>query len=333
MACCNIPLGPRCSPLLGDACAAKCSCNHIGGSNIVGGSIGQPLTSHIAVSWHPCPFDNEQPEWDGCSKAIACGPGCSEADCASQGVYGWCCATAPNGHQLCTGFISQTACLQDINSGGCIDWQGHNTRRWTSAGDNNGPPSGFCAACVTPPTTSCCGCDWCCDGLNGQECTAFREFSFENLPTPNSSPCLGTSCPTAPPRPVCRRAEFAVGKRPTQHDATCYTPDPPNRRGRHELFSLDRIRARDLGSGGRCSSPGGECNTGQQCRTYYGHVGRGADFTPTTRTVGWLCGQENRCNDGSKRANRCRIQKRPDGRHSFECAYRSPCPERPVPCL
>ena len=178
-------------------------------------------------------------------------------------------------------------------------------------------PYEFCFFCG--PAPSCCGCDWCCDVIPEGGCVSLRNYPWENLPISNVGPCVGNSCPTVAPAPVCRREEFALGKRPAAHE-------PPERGGtghvgRHELHGLGPTRAIDR-------APGVE-----ECRTYYGHVGRGAPALPTSRTVGWLCGQYNRNQSSTKMANRCYPSKRPDGRHSFNCAYRVPCPEKPVPCL
>lgn len=166
---------------------------------------------------------------------------------------------------------------------------------------------------------SCCGCDWCCDEVTAVECRAKKAYSWENLSIGKEQACIGNSCPSTPPLPVCRREEFVLGKRPAAHEL-------PERRGtahvgRHELHSLGPVRGID-------QAPGVE-----ECRTYYGHVGRGAPLAPTQRTVGWLCGQYNRNQSSTKRANRCYPSKRPDGRHSFHCAYRVPCPEKPEVCL
>lgn len=191
--------------------------------------------------------------------------------------------------------------------------------------------------CANTGSTSCCGCDWCCDGF--APCPQNRVYAFENLPISHSRGCLPDGdCGQSVPRPVCRRAEFAVGRRPTAHEPPCSTPDPANRIGRHELHSLNRIRARDLrssssGTDSRCSTSTLACDREPECRTYYGHVGRGHGIGSNNKHVGWLCGQENRCQASTKRANRCYPNKRADGRHSFECAYRSPCPEKPSVCL
>jgi len=178
------------------------------------------------------------------------------------------------------------------------------------------------ASCSGLP--SCCGCDWCCDRVSSGDCTTKRIYSWENLPAPKTTPCSGNSCSDGPHRPDCRRAEFALGKRPAAHE-------PPERGGtdhigKHEMHSANRIRAMDR-------APGTE-----ECRTYYGHVANGAPLSPTTRKVGWLCGHANRRDTATgalngKTAHRCYPNKRPDGRHSFECAYRPSCPEKPSVCL
>jgi hypothetical protein len=175
----------------------------------------------------------------------------------------------------------------------------------------------ICSECPSEP--SCCGCDWCCDEVSAVVCSSEKTYPWENLPIPSTRACIGNSCPQTPPAPVCRREEFALGRRPTAHE-------PPERGGtghvgRHELHSVGPVRAIDR-------APGTE-----ECRTYYGHVGRDAPVSPVARTVGWLCGQYNRRAATTKRANRCYLSKRPDGRHSFQCAYRVPCPEKPAVCL
>lgn len=198
-----------------------------------------------------------------------------------------------------------------------------------------------CEDCASSPcgtVRACCGCDWCCDYCSTPPCEALKTYPWQNLPVSRAGQCPSpTVCPTSAGRPVCRRAEFAVGRRPQAHEPPCATPDPTNRIGRHELHSLNPIRARDLrppADTRNCqSSSVPACDKDPECRIYYGHVGRGAPLTPTQRTVGWLCGQENRCQSSTKRANRCYPNKRADGRHSFECAYRSPCPEKPAVCL
>jgi hypothetical protein len=169
------------------------------------------------------------------------------------------------------------------------------------------------AGCVRP---SCCGCDWCCNEIDSADCLAQKSYSWENLPIPKSEACSFGSCPELPPSPVCRREEFALGRRPVEHE-------PPEsgvgvgRINRHELHSQGRIRAID------------RAPPTEECRTYYAHMGPGDAVVPLRRNIGWLCGQRNWRDSTSKRANRCYPSKRPDGRHSFNCAYRIPCPEKP----
>lgn len=204
-------------------------------------------------------------------------------------------------------------------------------------------PAGFtfhpCKSCSQNPCQpgGCCGCDWCCDRCGDQSCHSIRQFSWENAPRFTNTACFNTlNCPVSPPRPICRRAEFAIGRRPQAHEPPCTTPDPTNRLGRHEMHSLTAIRARDLrtsaaGTDRRCNTSTAACDRDPECRIYYGHVGQAG----SSRTIGWLCGHENRCKltgVGQKLANQCYPNKREDGRHSFECAYRSPCPEKPAVC-
>lgn len=168
---------------------------------------------------------------------------------------------------------------------------------------------------LCPPPPTCCGCDWCCNDVAGG-CTSLKKYEWENLPAPSSQRCVNGSCATPVPKPVCRRAEFLPGKRPLAH--VTQTPSGQSKDGRYELHSEHPIRAID------------ELPQIEECRTYYGHVGEG----PLGRyNMGWLCGQWHRSNPTTKRANQCYINKRADGRHSFECAYRVPCPEKPTVCL
>jgi hypothetical protein len=170
------------------------------------------------------------------------------------------------------------------------------------------------------PAKTCCGCDWCCDEVASPDCLSKKVYSWENQPIPKTEACIGNTCPSTPPNPVCRREEFAVGKRPLAHQGadSCIT-SAVNRSGRHELHSLGPVRAVD------CAPDSTEC------RTFYAHAGKGD--AQGGRNIGWLCGQYNRRVASTKRANRCYPSKRPDGRHSFNCAYRVPCPEKPAVCL
>lgn len=209
--------------------------------------------------------------------------------------------------------------------------------------DHTFKPCESCADVPSPCGTAlgCCGCDWCCNTCSGsQDCKNLRLYPWENAPHASSVRCTSVGylgqCGTTTPRPICRRAEFAVGRRPSAHEPPCTTPDPLNRKNRHELHSLNPIRARDLQPSStdnrRCNNLAAPaCDRDPECRIYYGHIGHGV---PGRRSsAGWLCGEEHRCaSDRRKRANWCVVAKRPDGRHSFECAYRSPCPERPALC-
>jgi hypothetical protein len=171
------------------------------------------------------------------------------------------------------------------------------------------------------PGPSCCGCDWCCNFIGEDSCEATRSYPWETLPRPQATLCVGAVCAGGVSSPVCRGGEFPIGKRPAAHE-------PPERGGtahvgRHELHSAGLTRAIDR-------APGVE-----ECRTHYGHIGRGGSSgsAPATKHSGWLCGQYNRRVSSTKRANSCYLSKRPDGRHSFNCAYRVPCPEKPAVCL
>ena len=174
---------------------------------------------------------------------------------------------------------------------------------------------------VCQPSSACCGCDWCCNHVSDADCASIRVYPWENLPTSHEEGCNGDLCPVTPPQPVCRREEFVPGKRPSVHEPPERGLVDNNRIGRHELHSLAPIRAIDRAP---------EVN---ECRTFYGQVSKHPSTGP--RHFGWLCGQRNRRQTGNsaKRSNRCIPSKRPDGRHSFQCAYRVPCPEKPTVCL
>lgn len=238
--------------------------------------------------------------------------GGASGDCCNQsnpcdshliGPVGICCVPPgqlPAGS--CQGYTTEACCAR---RGG--NWRGTNldSSNWCTG-----------SRCPTPP--SCCGCDWCCDEMIVSDCLALRSYPWETEPHPKLNNC-GSTPICGFNQPVCRYEEFAVGKRPAAHE-------PPESGGtshrfRHELHGVGPTRAIDR-------APGVE-----ECRTYYGHVGRGAPFAPATRSIGWLCGQHNRRLTSTKTANRCYPSKRPDGRHSFNCAYRVPCPEKPTVCL
>lgn len=202
-----------------------------------------------------------------------------------------------------------TAPCERYTTADCCSHIGGTWLGYASEGARVGDCVGNC------PGAACCGCNWCCDERPGVECTGLKVYPWENLPIPKTTPCVGNTCPETPPKPICRREEFVIGKRPAAHE-------PPltggSRGGRHELHSLAPVRAIDY-------APGIE-----ECRTYYGHVGKGLG---APKHLGWLCGQWHRTNTSTKRANQCHLSKRADGRHSFQCAYRVPCPEKPTVCL
>jgi hypothetical protein len=172
-----------------------------------------------------------------------------------------------------------------------------------------------------PSFPSCCGCDWCCNGDCPTTGQGAKVYPWEVLPEPHTTVCVGTNhdqCPATPQKPNCRYQEFAVGKRPAAHVSP---PPGESKGGRHELHSTSPVRAIDYPTGT------------EECRTYYGHVGKDTAAPASGRHIGWLCGQFNKNETQTKRANRCYPSKRPDGRHSFNCAYRVPCPEKPAVCL
>lgn len=256
--------------------------------------------------YHRLPVDCES-----FSPCIENGGGQGNATPGSSSVYGVCCMPPSfrvlwgNGAFGCEFYTSKTCC--NYHGG---DWKGSDPSNYRDCENQ------------CPQNPSCCGCDWCCDEVSSAECTGKRVYPWENLPIPKTTACIGTTCPTTPPPPVCRREEFVMGKRPAPHKvADDCGGMAVDRGGRHELHSVGPTRAKD------CAPDVDEC------RTHYAHVGRGAPSAPTTRTVGWLCGQHNRRVAGTKTANRCYPSKRPDGRHSFNCAYRVPCPEKPAVCL
>lgn len=322
--CC--PESYRCRPCEYETCGIYCPCQHITTNPIV----GEPIRSNLSGTRGPCGGPGEpDSEFTGCDTYVACdlsgGGCCAHPGCEAEGRYGYCCIQDVNtGCVISVDIMSRRLCLAqlpDFPSCPFIQSSARFTKTWTS---QDPPPPSFCLNPCGPDAPSCCGCDWCCD--NPIACEQLREFGFENLPVRRDEPCNGTQCARPAPRPLCRRAEFAIGKRPFLHEPSCASPDPVNRRGRHELHSLHAIRAVDLRPGSD------QCDRGNECRIYYGHIGRGAPSAPTRRTIGWLCGQENWRDASTKKAHRCYPTKRADGRHSFECAYRIPCPERPSGC-
>lgn len=161
----------------------------------------------------------------------------------------------------------------------------------------------------------CCGCDWCCNNFDVASCEHLREFSSDVLPDRYNAPPFR--------RPDCRVSEFPMGKAPPEH-----TPEqmsPAN--GRHEPYSVLPIRAIDR--------PFGIGAITVQCRTSYAIIMRydSSDFTPK-RKAGFLCNDYNRRRPAgqTKVRQRCVMVKRADGRHSFDCSFRPPCPERPSVC-
>jgi hypothetical protein len=156
----------------------------------------------------------------------------------------------------------------------------------------------------------CCGCDWCCNQCGPGTCEDSRVYPWEILPRSGDvdKTCLTQSnCGIIDRRPNCRREEFLV--------------EPNNAVGRHELHSAGLIRANDFAPG----TP--------ECRTYSARPTAAFAVTPGGQHAGMLCGQYNRRAASTKRYNMCYASKRPDGRHSFQCAYRVPCPEKPAVCL
>ncbi len=222
-------------------------------------------------------------------------------------IYGLCCVPRSYmdayypGSSNCEVYTSETCC-------------GHLGGTWKG----NRLPGACGGVCPSP---SCCGCDWCCK-LSPVDCAAIKAFSWESAPragVPGTNCADHPSCgasPTSPaPTPACRREEFAVCPDPGSNEAM------PRRPGRHQIFSEAPIRAIDRVPGA------------VECRTYFGFVGRGAPFTPTRRTVGYLCNQYNRRQTNTKVMQRCPVVKRSDGRHAFSCGFRTPCPEKPTTCL
>lgn len=253
----------------------------------------------------------------GCTygDAAACGgcvyrPGPGGVQNSNDGLWGICCIPRSvmirqhPGASGCTVMTGQHCCA---HLGGT--W--HPSEPWNTT---------LCTQ-TGCPSLSCCGCDWCCDQVTDAACKATRTYAWENLPEPHTSECIGTNkdqCPVTPQKPVCRYVEFAIGKRPAAHE-------PPEsgwhtgQRGRHELVSVAPVRAID------------RAPENEECRTFYANTGKGD--RQGGRHIGWLCGQHNWRVSSTKTANRCYPSKRPDGRHSFNCHYRVPCPEKPTVCL
>ena len=262
-------------------------------------------------------YERIDPDWYSCYSANP--NDCDEIIPTADhcGIVGVCCVLPsmvwPEGTGACEAYVPKTCCDK---AGGV--WKGIQPSAIGSCAGN------------CPHEPSCCGCDWCCDQVSDAACKATRTYPWENLPEPHTTECVGTNkdqCPVTPQKPVCRYEEFAVGKRPVGHK-------PPvsgwhtGQEDRHELHSVNPIRAIDYADGTN------------ECRTYYASVGKGALQAPASRFVGYMCGQYLRTKTGdagrglaTKLANRCFPSKRPDGRHSFNCHYRVPCPEKPTVCL
>lgn len=208
------------------------------------------------------------------------------------GHLGQCCLLGDS-----TSHESTLACCQGRTEDGSLLYEGH----WA---DESSPFS--CSG-------RCCGCDWCCNNYDAVACQQLRQDSLESLPDRYNPPPYR--------KPSCRVQEFSLGKRPPQHFPPEVLPDPG---GRHEPFSTAPIRAID--------------RSGQlavECRISYATVARD-DFTGAAvrRRVGWLCNNYNRNQPAEQRAvrQRCVMVKRADGRHSFDCSFRTACPERPTVC-
>jgi hypothetical protein len=273
-----------------------------------------------AISGRPYAFDYDGPSvfdsgscWEGPRGELPCPGDCRvlEYERPTE-TFGVCCAPQSVIDRL---FGAISGCEVYTGQGCCSNIGGtwHGTL-----------PSAIGSCLNNCPAAACCGCDWCCDEMDAPTCIGHRNYPWENLPIHRDRSCVGNICPTSPPLPVCRREEFVYGKRPNAHkNADTCGGAAVDRGGRHELHSVGVTRAKDC-------APGVD-----QCRTHYAHLGRGGGggAAPSTKHTGWLCGQFNRRVATTKRANSCYLSKRPDGRHSFHCAYRVPCPEKPAVCL
>ena len=176
---------------------------------------------------------------------------------------------------------------------------------------------------------ACCGCDWCCN-MSNYDCRGLRKFAWETSPQEHGPSCSTpstTTCGSLPSRrPACRKEFFPITKRPSEH-APPQTPSFPYSPGRHEPYSLKTIRPVDK-----------DPLDAVECVTAYASVAKDDSVSGSRRSVAWLCNVWNRRNQTAtigKGRQRCRavIGLTSGRRHSFECSFRPPCPERPETCL